>query len=102
MVREIPKELKIALTKDKFKDKKITLTRKDVHKSYIHQGRGELKHIKWCEYQLPSDIGEYIEELRPYDNIALSFFRITPGCKESAETNLIETGVSEPNCPLRT
>lgn len=96
-MKEIPKELKIRLTKDEFKvDKEITLTRK----SYIHQGQGELKHIKWCEYQLPSDIGEYIEELRPYDNIALSFFRITPECKESAETNLIKTGVTEPNCPL--
>lgn len=96
-MKEIPKELNIVLTKDKFEvNKEITLTRK----SYIHQGQGELKHIKWCEYQLPSDIGEYIEELRSYDNIALSFFRITPECKESAETNLIKTGVTEPNCPL--
>lgn len=96
-MKEIPKELKIVLTEDKFKvDEEITLTRK----SYIHQGQRGLKHIKWCEYRLPSDIGECIEELRPYDNIALSFFRITPECKESAETNLIETGVSEPNCPV--
>lgn len=53
-MKEIPKELKILLTKDKFKvDKEITLTRK----SYIHQGQRGLKHIKWCEYRLPSDIG---------------------------------------------
>lgn len=49
---------------------------------------------------MPPDIGEYIEELRSYDNIALSFFRITPECKESAETNFIKNGVTEPNCPL--
>lgn len=100
-MKEIPKELKIVLTKDKFKvDKEITLTRKDYYKSYIHKGRGELDYIKWCEYRLPSDIGKYIEELRPYDNIALSFFRITPEYKESAEKNLIETGVTKSNCPV--
>lgn len=79
-MKEIPKELNIVLTKDKFEvNKEITLTRK----SYIHQGQGELKHIKWCEYQLPSDIGEYIEELRSYDTIALSFFALHRNVKRA-------------------
>lgn len=100
-MKEIPKELKIELTEDKSKVKKeILLTRKDYYKSYIHKSRGELDYIQWCEYRLPSDIGEHIKELSSYDNIALSFFRITPECKESAVKNLIETGVSEPNCPI--
>lgn len=98
---KIPKEIKIILTIDKFNvDKEIILTRKGNQKNPIHHGSGSLNYIKWYEYQLPSDIGNYIEEINCYDNIALSFFRITPECKKNAEKNLINEGVSKINCHL--
>lgn len=100
-MKDIPKELTIVLTEEKFEvNKEITLTRKDYYKSYIHKGRGELDYIQWCEYRLPSDFGKYIEELSHYDTIALSFVRITSECKEKAETNLINSGVTAADCPV--
>lgn len=97
----IPEEITITLNKDKFndhlnEDKKIILKRQGKK----HSGRANLNYIKWYEYQLPSDIDNYIEEINCYDNIAISFFTITPECKENAEQNIIKNGVSKIDCSV--
>lgn len=98
----IPKEITITLEKKDYKDKltedkKIILKRQDNKKNPIHNGTGSLNYIKWYEYKWKTKIG--VDELDCYDNIALSFFRITPKCKKDAEKNFIYNGVSKKDCP---
>lgn len=83
----IPDNITITLEKKDFKDKltedkKIILTKQGNKRS----GKGSLNYIKWYEYKWETKIG--VDELDCYDNIALSFFRITKDCKEKAEKNI--------------
>lgn len=93
-IPNIPEKITITLEKKECKDK-LTEDKKIILESngYKHSGINNLTYIKWYKYSWLPKIG--VDELDCYDNIALSFFRITKECKENAEKKLIDTGVSK-------